>query len=66
MSGLENPTHSEEKSLNERLLIVETKQDMMMGILDKIANNEQRHTWALIIMLGGTLIPLVLKILNII
>ena len=57
---------AEDKSLSERLAVVETKQDLMLCMLRKLHANGQRHVWALILMLTGTLIPLVLKVLNII
>ena len=52
--------------LGERLSAVEAKQDLILCMVQKMHSNGQRHIWALILMLTGTLIPLVLKVLNII
>jgi len=56
----------EEQELENRLTRLEVKVEHLCRTLKDIRDNEQRHVWALILMLCGTLVPLILKVLNII
>jgi len=56
----------DDQELENRLTRLETKVEYLCRMLNDIRDNEQRHVWALILMLCGTLVPLILKVLNII
>ena len=49
-----------------RLARLEERIHNISQAVNQIKDNEQKHVWALIMMLAGSLIPLVLKVLNII
>ena len=46
----------ESKELENRLTKLETKVDVLCKTVNQIRQNEQRHVWALILMLAGTLL----------
>lgn len=52
--------------LQKWLVKLDTKVAQLCATVATIQSNEQRHVWALILMLAGTLIPLILKVLNMI
>lgn len=56
----------ENKEIEKRLTALETKVDYLCAAVRDIKENAQRHVWALILLLAGTMIPLILKVFDIV